>query len=123
MGIKPTRVSYSLKESSPPFAANQDIFAIHMMKIHKNGGANDNPDMTAARTFLRLAYAIHATIAKPMGRMGYDQTAMTIAHASAVTPESNAITESPAISSHGTRESTASSWERIIQMRRPVRLG
>jgi hypothetical protein len=55
--------------------------------------------------------------------MGYDQTAMTIAQASAVTPESNAMTESPAMSSQGTSDATANSWERIIQTVSPTRLG
>lgn len=87
------------------------------------GGTKDKPESMAATAFLCLAYAIHATIDKPMGMIGYDQTAMTIAQASAVTPESNAMTESPAMSSQGMRERMARSWERIIQIRRPVRLG
>lgn len=60
---------------------------------------------------------------KAIGMIGYDQTAMTKVHASAVTPESNAMTESPAMSSQITSEPAVRSWERIIQMRSPVRLG
>jgi hypothetical protein len=55
--------------------------------------------------------------------MGYNQTAMTTAQASAVTPEPNAITERPAIRSHRTSDSTANNWEKIIQIRRPILLG
>jgi len=49
--------------------------------------------------------------------MEYDQTVMTLVQASAVTPESKAITERPAISSQKTKETSASSCEIINQMR------
>jgi len=84
---------------------------------------NDKPERTAARMFLRFEYAIHAVMTSAMGIMGYDQTAMTMVHACVLSPESNAMTESPATSSQMASDPRAKSWERIIQMRRPVRLG
>ena len=114
---------YGLKASSPPFLANHIAFDAQMNARHKTGGAKEKPESTAARVFLRLAYAIHAAMTSSNGMMGYDQTAMTMVHASALTPESNAMTESPAMRSQGTSDATARIWETIIQMRRPVRLG
>lgn len=94
-----------------------------MKAMHNIGGAKDKPESIAARIFFRLAYAIHAAMIRNKGMMGYNQTAMTTAQASAVTPEPNAITERPAIRSHRTSDSTANNWEKIIQIRRPILLG
>lgn len=52
----PVRVEcYGLKESSPPFWANQIAFDAQMNAIHKTGGAKEKPESTAARTFFRRA--------------------------------------------------------------------
>ena len=116
------RCCYGLNVRSPPLVANQDTFAIAMMRIHKMGGAKDKPDNTAASVFLRLRYAIHELMMIASGRSGYDQTMRTKVHASGVEPWSNAMTESPAMTSQITSEPAARSWEMIIQIRRPVHL-
>src|SRR5512145_315068 len=89
----------------------------------RKGGANAKLDRTAALLFLRRAYAIQAAITSTMGMIGYDHTAMTMVHASSVTPESNAMTERPATSSQIRSEATVKSCETIIQTSKPVRLG
>ena len=62
-------------------------------------------------------------MANTIGQIGYNQTAITKFHASCVTPESNAITESPAISSQTTRDASARSCETINHIRIGLREG
>jgi hypothetical protein len=69
------------------------------------------------------AYAIQAAIVKAMGKIGYDHTAMTKVQASGVLPESNAMTESPAITSQKSREASANTCETINQIRIGLREG
>jgi hypothetical protein len=59
----------------------------------------------------------------PSGQMGYDQTAITKAQAPAVTPESNAITESPAMTSQKIKDNRANICEAISQIKMGLRDG
>lgn len=102
---------------------NQKVLAKNITTYKRKGGANDKPDRMAALLFLRRAYTIQAAITSTRGMIGYDHTAMTKVHASVVTPESNAMTESPATSSQISSEATVKSCEMIIQTSKPVRLG
>ena len=76
----------------------------------------------ASLSFLR-AYAIQDAMANPTGQIGYDQTTITKFQASCVTPESNAMTDSPAITSQKSNETTASYCETINQIRTGLREG
>ena len=60
-------------------------------------------------------------MANPMGQIGYDQTAITNVQASVVTPESNAITESPATTSQTIKESSAKTCEATSQNKMGLR--
>ena len=87
------------------------------MAIKINIGRNVNVvRMPATLSFLR-AYAIHDAIVNTIGQIGYDHTAITNAQACGDSPESNAITESPAMSSQKINEPSANTWERINQIR------
>ena len=93
---------------------------ITMIKI--NTGRNVSVvRMPANLSFLRT-YAIHAAIAKVMGQIGYDQTAITKVQASGVEPESNAITESPAAASQNSRDPSARSCEMMSQIKIGLRV-
>jgi len=79
---------------------------ITMNKI--NIGRNVNVmSIPAALSFL-WAYAIHAAIENPIGKIGYDHIAITKVQACGDVPKSKAITESPAIISQKTNEPSAS---------------
>lgn len=60
-------------------------------------------------------------MANPSGQIGYDQTAITKAQAPAVTPESNAITESPAMTSQKNSDIRANICDTINQIRMGLR--
>ena len=76
----------------------------------------------ATLSFLR-AYAIQDAMANPRGQIGYDQTTITKFHASCVTPESNAMTDNPAMSNQKNRDASANSCEMINQIRMGFRVG
>lgn len=54
---------------------------------------------------------------KTIGQIGYDQTTITKVQASGVTPESNAMTDRPAMRSQKTSEASARTCEIMSQMR------
>jgi hypothetical protein len=60
-------------------------------------------------------------MANPMGKMRYDQTAITKFQASWVTLASNAMTESPATTSQITNDASANTCETISQIRTGLR--
>lgn len=62
-------------------------------------------------------------MANPNGQIGYDQTAITNVQASVVTPESNAITDRPAITSQKIKDNKARICEAINQIRMGLRDG
>ena len=81
---------------------------ITMNKINIGRNVNVNVvNIPAALSFL-WAYAIHAAIENPIGKIGYDHIAITKVQACGDVPKSKAITESPAIISQKTNEPSAS---------------
>ena len=72
-------------------------------------GRNVSVVSTPASLSLLRTYAIQAAMANTIGQMGYNQTAITKFQASCVTPESNAMNESPAMISQKNRDTSASS--------------
>ena len=112
---------YSFYKPFCKYMAYQPKLVIAMQRKKRIGGAKDNPESAAASLFLRFAYALHAKMISTIGMIGYDHTTMTNVHASTLMPESNAMTESPAIMSQITSESKANICETIIQTNKPLR--
>lgn len=93
---------------------------ITMIKI--NTGRNVSVVRTPANLSFLRPYAIHAAMAKIMGQIGYDQTAITKVQASGVEPESKAMTESPAMTSQNSRDPSARSCEMMSQIKIGLRV-
>ena len=60
-------------------------------------------------------------MAVPMGKIGYNQTAITSAQAWGLSPASKAMKETPAMTSQNNNEATANTCETISQINNPIR--